>query len=481
MIYPMYIANKWYEGDGNFKDVINPATGQVIGKIPMGDAKDVDRAVNAAKNAAAHLAKMTVFERAEMLVKIADMIVKRKEELAKLLTLEHGKPYKEALDEVDGCILTFRESAEQIKWMDSRIINLREANKRCFVFDRPKGIFGVITPWNYPIGTASMYYLAPGLAAGCPIVWNPATSTAAIASAFMKCFEDAQLPEGYVSLVIGEGSVVGDALSVHPLIAGIGFTGSTKTGNIICSRAKAKHTQMELGGNGPSIVLRDADLELTAEKLMSGSFTNAGQICTSTERVAVDNSIADKLIEIILSKIDDYVLGDPFDANTTMGPMHSLETVNTVHAHIKDAVGKGANILAGGTRQKDSPTENYFLPTVIDNISLDSLINKEETFGPVLSLIRFENESEIPEIVSASPYRLFASIFTKDIDKALVMADQYNFGAIHINEASNAWDTMVPAGGGGGSASGHGRSGGKYSIKDFSETRVVLINLQTKL
>ena len=481
MLYPMYIDGQWYEGSGEVRDVVSPSTGEVIGQIPMGNADDVDRAVKAAVRERATLEKMTVFERADMLVRISRAITARRDELAELLTKEHGKPIGEAYGEVDGSAGAFIEISEQIKWMRSEIIPVREANKRCLVFRKPLGVFGVITPWNFPLGNPSMYYLAAGLAAGCPMVWNPATSTAAIASGLMKCFEDAKIPAGFVSLVIGSGPIVGDAMSVHPDIAGIGFTGSTKVGNSICSRAGSKHTQMELGGNGPSIVLKDADLELAAEKLMAGSFSNAGQICTSTERVLVDDSVADKLVEIMKSKMDKYVLGDPMDKDTTMGPMHSLSTVKTVHEHIADAIDKGAVLISGGKRQEGSPTEHYILPTIMDNVSRDSLLNIEETFGPIVPLIRFKDESEIPEMVEDSPYRLFASIFTKDLDKALVMADQYNFGSVHINEGSNAWDTMMPAGGGGGSDSGHGRSGGMYSIEDFSELRVVLLNLQSGL
>lgn len=480
MLFPMYIDGRWYEGGSQTRDVISPGTGEVLGQIPMGTADDIDRAVKAAKRVEKDLAGMTVFERADMLVRISEAILARKDELAKLLTMEHGKPIGEARGEVGGSANAFREVSEQIKWMDSTIIPVREGNKRCLVFRKPLGVFGIITPWNFPVGTASMYYLAAGLAAGCPMVWNPATSTAAVASAFMKCFEDADIPAGFVSMVIGSGNVCGDALSVHPLVAGIGFTGSTEVGNIICSRAKAKHTQMELGGNGPSIVLKDADLELAAEKLMRGSFTNAGQICTSTERVLVDNRVADKLVEIMLSKLGDYVLGDPMDPKTTMGPMHSMVTVQIVYDHIDDAVKKGAKLLTGG--KKDGyPTGHYVPPTILDHVTPDAIINVEETFGPVLPLIRFQDESEIPALVDCSPYRLFGAIFTRDLDKALTMAEQYNFGSLHVNDGSNCWDTMMPAGGGGGSASGHGRSGGKYSIEDFSELRVVLLNLQTKI
>jgi succinate-semialdehyde dehydrogenase/glutarate-semialdehyde dehydrogenase len=477
----MYIDGKWYEGKGETKDVVSPSTGKVIGQIPMGTPEDVDIAVKAAKRAQKQLTGMTVFERAEMLCRIADAVENRRAEIAKVLSEEHGKPYAEAYGEVGGSGNVFRECAEQIKWMDSTIIPVREANKLSMIFQKPVGIYGIITPWNFPVGTPCMYYIAPGLAAGCPMVWNPATSTAAVASVFMKCIEDAGVPAGFISMVIGKGSVVGDALSVHPDIAGIGFTGSTETGNIICSRAKAKHTTMELGGNGPCIVLKDADLELTAEKIMRGSFSNAGQICTSTERVLVDDSIADKLLKIMVGKMGDYVLGDPFDSKTTMGPMHAPDTIKIVHEHIADAVAKGAKIIVGGKRQKGSPTDHYIEPTIIDYVSKDALLNTDETFGPVLPLIRFKDESEIPALVECSPYRLFGAIFTRDVDKAIVMAQNYNFGCVNINEGSNFWDTMLPAGGGGGSASGHGRSGGKYSIKDFSEERAVIVNLQTKL
>lgn len=481
MLFKNYIDGKWREGSQGKKDVINPADGQVIGQLSMCGADDVDKAVKAAKRAQSELESLSVFERGDMLFRISDAILARREELAALLSREHGKIYKEALGEVSGCAGVFRECGEQIKWMDSAIIPYRETNKLCLSMMKPVGIYAVITPWNFPLGTPCMYYLAPGLAAGCPMIWNPATSTAAVASAFMQCFEDASVPAGFVSLVIGKGSVVGEALTTHPDVAGIGFTGSTETGNRICSRAEAKHTTMELGGNGPCIVLKDADLDLAADKLMAGSFTNAGQICTSTERVLVDDSIADKLVEKMAARMKEYRLGDPFDEHASVGPMHEPDTIQKVLAHVKDAVEKGAVIAAGGGIKKDAPTDHYVEPVILDHVSRDALVNREETFGPVLPLIRFKDESEIRGLVEDSPYRLFAAIFTRDVDKALAMAQTYNFGCVNINEGSNFWDTMLPAGGGGGSLSGHGRSGGKYSIKDFSEERLIVVNLQTKL
>lgn len=479
MLYKMFIDGNWCESDeGTVKDVINPATGEVIGQISIGSAKDVDRAAKAAYEASKKLEKMHVFERADLCLKVADAIMAHQEELAQILSKEHGKPYyTEALGEVACCADAFREAAEQIKWMEDSMPVLRDKGRKAFVFRKPIGVFGIITPWNFPLGTACTYYLGAALATGNAVLWNPATTTAAVASVFMKCFEKAGVPKGAVNLVIGPGSVVGDAIVVHELVGGIGFTGSTEVGNFICSRAGAKHTSMELGGNGPSIVLADADLELTAEAIMAGSFTNAGQICTSTERVLADDSIADELISIMVSKMEKYRLGMPDDKNTTMGPMHKMETVEIVERHVADALEKGAKLVCGGRSNPEFATRHFYEPTILDYVSRDSLLNKEETFGPVLPVIRFKDEEEIQSIIEDSPYRLFSAIFTRDIGKALVMAENSKFGAININTGSNNWDPCFPAGGGAGSHSGHGRSGGKYSIYDMMETRVVTVTL----
>ncbi len=477
MLYKMYINGQWCESSENtVEDVYNPATGEVIGQIAIASIEDVDRAAKAAYEASKKLEKMSVFERANLCMKVSDAIMARQKELAVLLSKEHGKPYyTEALGEVACCADAFREAAEQIKWMDESMPVLRDAGRKAFVFRKPIGVFGIITPWNFPLGTACTYYLGAALATGNAVIWNPATTTAAIASAFMQCFEDAEVPAGAVNLVIGPGSTVGDAIVVHELVGGIGFTGSTEVGNQICSRAKAKHTSMELGGNGPSIVLADADLELAADAIMAGSFTNAGQICTSTERVLVADSVADELVSIMASKIGNYKLGMPDAEGVTMGPMHKMETVEIVKRHVADALEKGAKLVCGGKIMPGAPTEHFYEPTILDHVSRDAIINIEETFGPVLPIIRFKEESEIQEIIEDSPYRLFSAIFTRDIGKAMVMAENSKFGAININTGSNNWDPCFPAGGGAGSHSGHGRSGGKYSIYEMTETRVVTV------
>lgn len=476
MLYQMYINGKWYKGNGKEKDVISPVSGEKIGRIPLGTKEDIDLAVKAADKTKHLLEKMTVFERAEILYQIADAIDRRQKELAELLTTEHGKPLQEALGEVAGTALVFREAGEQIKWMNSEIIPTRDKNKRAFSYRRPKGVYGVISPWNFPLGNAATYYIAPGLAAGNTIVWVPALSTSAVASEFMKCIEESDLPKGALNLVIGEGAVVGDALVVHELTSAIGFTGSTKTGEIIHSRAGAKPVLLELGGNGPTIILKDADVERAAASLIDNSFVNAGQICTSTERVLVHESVADSFSKALMDRIDNIKLGDPFDFNTTMGPVHNLNVVETVEDHVNDAVVKGAKVLTKASG-KEWPTKMYVEPIIVDFVTKEMKLNTEETFGPIIPIVRYKDEQELIDLINSSPYRLAAAIFSQNTENALKFAESLKFGFIHINEASNYWETQIPAGGTAGSASGYGRSGGMTSIEEMSEMCTIILSM----
>ena len=478
MIYPMYIDGEWVTVEGSSRDVVSPATGEVIGTItPAGEA-EVVRALKAADREKEKLEKMTAFERAELCNRLADAIDHHREELARIIALEMGKPYEAALGEAGGSALSFRDAAEQIKWMASEIPSVREKNVHVYAYRKPVGVFAVITPFNFPICTACCYYLAPGLAAGNTMVWFPPISCSAIASVFMKCVEEAGIPRGMISMVIGTSAEAKTIAVKHPLTAGIGFTGSTAAGNIICRNAEAKKTLMELGGNGPVVVLKDADLEAAADAIMGGSFGNSGQICTSTERVLVDDSVADKLVEIILSKMDNWKVGDTMDPTVNMGPVHTMDTVETVLRHTEDALAKGAKVVSDHSGIVEGmPTKNYLYPTVIDHVSRDALINIEETFGPVVALVRFTDESEIRPLIEMSPYGLAAGIFTQDLKKGMRMAESMRFGYVNINSGSNYWDWTFPAGGAGGSQSGFGRSGGKWSIMEMSEERTVTVNL----
>lgn len=479
MTYPMFIDGKWTEGSqGKYADVYNPGTGKTIGTVPLANSNDVDKAIAAALRETGTMEAMSVFERAELCVKVADAIDARKEEIAQVLSMEHGKPYySEALGEVDGCAAAFRDAAEQIKWMTSEILETRTPGRRVFAYRRPRGVYVVISPWNFPLGNPTIYYLAPGLAAGNTMVWLPPVTSAAAASVYMKAFEDAGVPKGVINMVIGNARDAKVPAVEHKDTAAIAFTGSTKTGNAIMEKAKAKPALMELGGNGPTIVYGDADLELAAEEIMAGSFSNAGQICTSTERVLVHDSVADELGRIMVSKLGKYKLGDPMDKETTMGPVHDDGVVTQVLRQIKEAVAKGGKILAGGGVAAGFPTHNYIQPTIIDYVARDTEMNLDETFGPVVPLVRFSDESELPDLIDSSPYGLAAALFSKNSEKAMAFAEKMKFGYVNINAGSSYWEWTFPAGGTGGRHSGYGRCGGKWSIEEMSELRCVVLNM----
>jgi acyl-CoA reductase-like NAD-dependent aldehyde dehydrogenase len=476
--YPMYVGGEWTLGEGGeLGDVKNPATGETIGKVPLGGSADVDRAVRAARSVAPELARMTAFERAELCFRLSDAISERREGLARTLSVEHGKPlHSEALGEVDACIAAFRESGEQIKWMTSEIIPMRDPNKRAFALRRPRGVYGIITPWNFPLGVACIYYLGPGLAAGNALVWVPPPSTSAVASELMQCVEAADLPKGTINLVIGEGAVVGDAVVTHPGIDAVGFTGSTATGHAVATRAAGKPLLLELGGNGPSIVLDDADVAAAASSIAAGSFANAGQICTSTERLIVHESVAGELADRLAALASEIRLDDPLDPMTTMGPVHTAANARKVVEQVTEAKAKGAAVLAGGSALPDMPTEQFVRPTVVDRVAPDAQLNREETFGPVAPIVRFSRLSDLPSLVAASPYGLSGAIFSRDTERAMLLAEEMPCGIVNINEASSYWEPQTPAGGASGTLSGVGRSGGTWSITEMTELRTVVLN-----
>ena len=480
--FPMYIGGQWYLGENNeTRDVISPATGERLGRLAYGTPVDVDLAVRAAQAAAQILARMTVFERAELCVSVADALASRKEETARTLSKEHGKPlHTEAFAEIDACVAAFREAAEQIKWMNSTIIPMRDPKKRAFSYRRPRGVYGVITPWNFPLGVACIYYLAPGLAAGNAMVWVPAPSTSAVASELMGCIDSAGIPEGAINMVTGEGPVVGDTLVIHPDVNAIAFTGNTSTGRTIASRAADKSCLLELGGNGPSIVLQDADLDATAAAIADGSFANAGQICTSTERVLAHNSVADELVERLSVIAAEIQVGDPMESSTSMGPVHTKPSAERVLNQIDEASARGAKIVAGGSTLKDMPTGQFIQPTVLDHVSADTQLNKEETFGPVSPIVRFSETTDLPGLAASSPFGLSGAIFSGDVERAMILAENLPCGIVNINDASSYWEPQTPAGGASGRASGYGRSGGAWSIEEMSDVRTIVLNISEK-
>jgi acyl-CoA reductase-like NAD-dependent aldehyde dehydrogenase len=474
--YPMYVAGRWVETDDR-RPVVSPADGSVLGTVCAGDRNTVDEAVRAAREAAAVLAGLSPFERADLCYAIAAEIDRDAEALAPLLSMEQGKPlHGEAKREVAGAASAFRDAAEQAKWSPTgTILAARDPRKRVLVERRPRGVYGTITPWNSPLGVACGYYMAPAIATGNTIVWLPALSTSAISSRLCECLDRAGLPVGTVNLVIGDGPVVGDAIVTHPGVDAVGFTGGSRTGRIVAERAGLKPRFMELGGNGPSVVLEDADLELAAARVAWGAFTNAGQICTATERVIVHESVADELAGRLAAIAAQVVLGHPLLEQTTMGPVHTRAVAEQVVTQVQAAQRAGGVVLAGGVARAGMPTGQYIEPTVVDHVGIEAELNLSETFGPVVPMLRFADEADIGRLAAASPYGLSGAVFSRDTGHAMRLASQLRCGIVNINEASAYWEPMIPAGGASGSLSGHGRVAGPWAQAEMTETRTVVL------
>ena len=474
----MYIGNNWVESEsGKTFEAYNPATGKVIATLPEGTREDARRAIAAANENKHKIANMSVWDRSRLCRRIGDVMERRKEELAHALTEDQGKPYHaEALPEVEFATHGFHNAAEQIKWLETSVIPVEDPNKRVLSFRQPRGVYAVITPWNFPINIP-VEYLAPGLAAGNAIVWVPAPTTAVCAVKLMECLEEAEVPAGVVNLVTGPGPIVGDEIVAHPGTDAIGFTGSPQTGKHIAQRAAGKPLLLELGGNGPTIVLDDADIEMVGTATALGCFFNAGQVCSATERILVNRRVHDELAERLVTAAQAVRLGDPFDLATTMGPLNNRPTAEKMDRHLADGVAKGATILYGGRRATDLGSDLFYMPTIIDRITEDSLLNTEETFGPVAPLMTFADYDEALAIANRCSLGLVSAVFTSSLKNAFYFAERLRTGIVNINEHSNYWESHIPFGGVSGTQSGIGHIGGKYTLMEMTDLRTMCIDV----
>jgi acyl-CoA reductase-like NAD-dependent aldehyde dehydrogenase len=472
----MFIAGEWTTAEsGETFEAESPVTGEAIGVVQKGERADAQRAIEAANAAAPEWGRLSAFERATYLHRVADEVEKRRDALVHSLTLDQGKPLAESRDEVEELVQYWRNAAEEGKRLEGRIPNSVSTGTRVLLMRRPRGVIGVITPWNWPY-TMPAELIAPALASGNTVVWTPASTTAVAGIALAECVAESDLPPGVFNFVTGPGSVVGDEIARNPGTHGVGFIGSTETGRRVAEAAAGKAAVLELGGNGPVVVLDDADLDLAAEATVAACFLCAGQSCTAGERLLVHREVREEFVARLARLVAERVLlGDPFVEATTMGPLNNEGVAAKMDEHVADAVERGAEVVHGGERARGFPTELYWQPTILDGVAADALVATEETFGPVAPVVAIDSLDHAIELANASPYGLLSAIFTRDLATGLRYADEVRTGWVNINESSNYWETHLPFGGRAGSASGIGRVGGSAPLETFTELQTVVI------
>jgi acyl-CoA reductase-like NAD-dependent aldehyde dehydrogenase len=477
--YSMYLAGEWTAGESEARmEATSPATGEQIGTVPVGTRADVERAIAAANKAWSGWANLSAFERAAAMIRIAEIIEERRNDLAETLTLDQGKPLvAEAYDEVDELVAYFEMASADVTRLEGSMPPSVDADKRVMLYRVPRGVVGVISPWNWPY-TMPAELIAPALACGNAVVWAPASSTSVCAVKLAECIVDAGLPSGLFNMITGPGSVVGDEVAANPGTQAVGFIGSTETGQKVAGRAAGKTLLLEMGGNGPMVILDDADLDAAAEASLTSAFLGAGQSCTAGERFLVHERVYDAYLEGLGGAIERGIkLGDPFDPITTLGPLNNEPTADKMDRHISDALEGGAELVSGGARAEGFPTDLYYRPTVLSNVTAEMCVSREETFGPIVPATVISDEEEAIRAVNSSPYGLLSAVFTRDLARGLRFAEAVRAGWVNINASSNHWESHLPFGGRAGSRSGVGRVGGRYAMETFTELKTVIVSL----
>ena len=478
--YPIYVAGEWTNGEhGARMEATSPATGEVIGTVPEGTREDVRRAIRAASEAWPAWAARSAFERAAAMERIAEIIRERREDLAWTLTSDQGKPLQaEAYDEVDELIEYFRMASADATRLDGFMPPSVDASKRVFLYRVPRGVVGVITPWNWPY-TMPAEAIAPALASGNAVVWTPASSTSICSVKLAECIADAGLPAGVFNMITGPGCVVGDEVAANPGTQAIAFIGSVGTGQRVAERAAGKALLLEMGGNGPMVVLDDADLDAAADASLTSAFLCAGQSCTAGERFLVQEGVYDAFLERLRVRMEREIqLGDPFAPETTLGPLNNEPTAQKMDRHVSDALERGAELIAGGARAEGFPTRLYYQPTVLGHVTEEMEVAQEETFGPIVPVTAIRDDAEALRAVNSSSYGLLSAVWTRDLARGLRFAESVRTGWVNVNASSNHWESHLPFGGRAGSQSGVGRVGGRYPMETFTELKTVIVSVE---
>ncbi|MBE7637126.1 NADP-dependent succinate-semialdehyde dehydrogenase [Sneathiella sp. P13V-1] len=466
------INGEWVDADsGKSFEVTNPATGDVIGTVPEMGAAETKRAIDGAKAAMPEWAGKTAKERANILRKWYELILENTDDLARLMTIEMGKPLAEAKGEVAYAASFIEWFAEEGKRIYGDTIPEHQSDKRIIVLKQPIGVTVAITPWNFPLAMITRK-AGPALAAGCPMVIKPAEMTPYSALAMAVLAERAGIPAGILSIVTGIPQDIGGEMTSNPDVAKLTFTGSTPTGKLLmeqCART-VKKTSMELGGNAPFIVFDDADMDDAVEAALASKYRNAGQTCVCANRIYVQEGVYEEFASRLADRVRDMKVGNGLDDGVVQGPLINEAAVQKVESHIEDALSKGAKVMIGGKRHELGQT--FFEPTILTDVTTDMKVAREETFGPMAPLFKFKTEEEAIKLANDTEFGLAAYICARDIGRVWRVSEGLEYGIVGINTGIISTE-VAPFGGV--KQSGIGREGSKYGIDDYLEVKYMCL------
>ncbi|MGH7381056.1 MAG: NAD-dependent succinate-semialdehyde dehydrogenase [Candidatus Methylomirabilales bacterium] len=480
VVRQMYINGKWVEAKSgkNFK-VINPATGETVAEVPDGGAEDARLAIKAAHEAFKSWSRVSPVERSRSLEKAFKLMTERRDELAKLITLENGKPFEEAKKEVGFGAGYFDWFAGEARRVYGEVIPSPAGSRRFWMIRQPVGVVAAITPWNFP-ATMITRKIAPALAAGCTVVLKPAEQTPLTALGITKILHDVGLPPGVLNVVTAlNPEPIGKEFLTNPLVRKIAFTGSTEVGKLLMRGAadQLKRVSFELGGNAPFIVFEDADFDAAVDGAVGMKYLRvAGQSCICANRIYVQESIADRFTKAYVEKVKGIKVGHGFEPGVVIGPLINKDTLEKVDRLVRDAVKKGAKVATGGGRLKEAAfTKGYFYaPTVLTNVTEEMGVTREEIFGPVAPILTFRTEGEVIERANNTNYGLASYVFTKDLGRVFRIAEALEYGLVGVNDAAG-YGHETPFGGF--KESGLGREGGKEGIEEYTEAKSIIVNV----
>ncbi len=465
-----YIDGRWTGADsGAVIEVSNPASGEILGTIPKMGAAETRRAIEAAEKAWPAWRDLLAKERATILRKWFELILENQEDLAQLMTLEQGKPLAEAKGEVVYGASFIEWFAEEAKRVYGDTIPQHQPDKRIVVVKQPVGVVAAITPWNFPNAMITRK-CAPALAAGCPVVIKPATYTPYSALALAELAERAGIPAGVLNIVTGGAREIGGELTGNPIVRKLSFTGSTEIGKLLMEQCAAtvKKVSMELGGNAPFLVFDDADLDAAVEGAMMSKFRNTGQTCVCANRILVQDGVYDAFVGKLADAAASLKVSNGLEEGAQQGPLIDMAAVEKVEEHIADAVAKGAKVAAGGGRHELGGT--FFQPTVLTDVTTDMKVTREETFGPLAPVFRFQSEEDAIRMANDTEFGLAGYFYSRDIGRCWRVAEALEYGLVGVNEGVISTE-IAPFGGM--KESGVGREGSKYGLDEFVEVKYV--------